>query len=106
MRVTPLIGPTLRASLFNEFWTPGLVSQAFPTLFPYGKGDPTCIARQRQVSLSEGFKHLIRYADVVDGAFWWRFASHPRFPYWALNMNETSRDETPALWQHSAVAAS
>ena len=84
----PLDWPNIAGQPINEFRTPGLASQAFPTLFPYGKGDPTCIARQRQVSLSEGFKHLIRYADVVDGVFWWRFASHPRFPYWALNMKQ------------------
>jgi hypothetical protein len=36
--------------------------------------------------LTEGFKHLIKYAESVDGTFHWRFASHLRFPYWALNM--------------------
>ena len=62
---------------------------AFPTLFPYGKGDPTKCTRLREVSLTDGFKHLIKYADLsTDGTFTWRFASHPRFPYWALNMKQ------------------
>ena len=34
----------------NKFTTPGLATQSFPALFPYGTGDPTCPSRQRQVS--------------------------------------------------------
>jgi hypothetical protein len=49
---------------------------AFPTLFPYGKVDPTNRARQHGIMLTE------------EGKFEWRFASHPRFPYWALNMKQ------------------
>ena len=62
----------------------------FPTLFPYGKGDPTCKGRHRAVTLAEAFKHLERYCDILvsDGIHYWRFASHPRFPYWALNMKQ------------------
>ena len=36
----------------------------FPTLFPYGKGDPTKRTRLGEVSLTDGFKHLIKYADL------------------------------------------
>ena len=37
----------------------------------------------------EAFKHLERYCDILpNGNFHWRFASHPRFPYWALNMKQ------------------
>ena len=38
------------------------------------------------MTYTEAFKHLTRYAEVANGTFLWRFASHPRFPYWALNM--------------------
>lgn len=55
-------------------------------MFPYGTGDLTCVARHHKVTLTEAFKHLIRYADKTDDGFYWRFVSHPRFPYWALNM--------------------
>ncbi len=62
---------------------------AFPTLFPYGKGDPTNRARQHGITLTEAFKHLIKFAEKLEnGKFEWRFASHPRFPYWALNMKQ------------------
>lgn len=82
----PLDWPNVAGEPINEFRTPGLASQAFPTLFPYGTADPTCPGRQRSVTLTEAFKHLLRYAEVVDENLLWRFATHPRFPYWALNM--------------------
>lgn len=80
----PLEWPTVGDCPINELKTPGLRTMAFPTLFPYGKGDPTCPAREYAVTLTEAFKHLICYADAEDGNYHWRFASHPRFPYWAL----------------------
>ena len=74
----------------NEFQTEGLATMVFPTLFPYGKGDPTCKGRHHEVTLAQAFKHLERYCDTLlpNGQFYWRFASHPRFPYWALNMRQ------------------
>ena len=76
--------PDIAGHAINEFRTPGLATMTFPTLFPYGTGDPTNPGRQREVSLTDGFKHLIRYGEMTP--FNWRFANHPRFPYWALNM--------------------
>lgn len=77
---------TIGEQPLNKFNTPGLASLAFPTLLPYGTGDPTYPGRQRKVTLADSFKHLTRYANKVDGTIHWQFASHPRFPYWALNM--------------------
>ena len=83
----PMNWPDIAGRPINEFRTPGLATQAFPTLFPYGTGDPTYPGRQRDVSLTERFKHLIRYGERdASNYLHWRFASHPRFPYWALNM--------------------
>ena len=85
----PLDWPANAGDPINEICTEGLASMAFPTLFPYGKGDPTKRTRLCEVSLTNGFKHLIKYADLsTNGIFTWRFASHPRFPYWALNMKQ------------------
>ena len=64
---------------------------AFPTLFPDGKGDSTNQALLRDVPLSEKFKHLIKFAEKVDGKWVYRFASHPRFSYWAFNMIQRKR---------------
>ena len=43
-----------------------LASMAFPTLFPYGKGYPTKHTRLREVSLTDAFKYLIKYADLYN----------------------------------------
>ena len=64
---------------------------AFPTLFPDGKGDPTNQALPRDVPLSETIKHLIKFAENIDGKWVYRFASHPRFSYWAFNMIQRMR---------------
>ena len=85
----PLDWPSNDGDPISEFRTEGLASMAFPTLCPYVKGHPTKCARLREVSLTEGFKHLVKYADVsTNETFTWQFASHPRFPYWALNMKQ------------------
>lgn len=85
----PIEWPTIAGEAINEFQTPGLATMAFPTLFPYGKGDPTTKDRQIEVQQADAFKHLMRYGDTSpEGNPRWRFASHPRFPYWALNMKQ------------------
>jgi len=45
-------------SAINEFNTPFLATMAFPALFPHATGDPTNPARERPVSITDGFKHL------------------------------------------------
>ena len=60
----PLDWPSNEGDPINEFRSEGLASMVFPTLFPYGKGDPTKRTRLGEVSLTDGFKHLIKYADL------------------------------------------
>ena len=48
----PVDWPDIAGQPINEFRTPGLASQAFPTLFPYGSGDPTYPGRQCEVTLT------------------------------------------------------
>lgn len=85
----PVDWPDIMTQPINEFQTPYLATMSFPTLFPYATGDPTYPGRERSVSLTDAFKHLIRYGEVTpDNTMCWRFASHPRFPYWALNMKQ------------------
>ena len=85
----PIEWPTIGGEAINEFQTSGLATMAFPTLFPYGKGDPTTKDRQIEVQQADAFKHLMRYGDTSpEGNPRWRFASHPPFPYWALNMKQ------------------
>jgi ATP-dependent DNA helicase PIF1 len=73
----PLPWPTLGPPL-SEYTTEGLWSMAFPSLFPHGKADFT-LPRRRQLALHEWVKHLMHYRDS-------RFATHPRFRFFALNM--------------------
>ena len=75
----------------NEFKIESLATMAFPTLFPDAKGDPTNSATMRDATLSEKVKHLIKFAEFTDGKWIYRFASHPRFSYWAFNMIQRHR---------------
>lgn len=74
----------------SEFDCQFLASMAFPTLFPDGKGDPTNSAllsdtsNNTTQSFAAKLKHLIKFSEKTDGKWVYRFASHPRFAYWAL----------------------
>ena len=76
----------------NEFSIQYLASMSFPTLFPDGKGDPTnnAIIYNTSDNITETFalklKHLIKFGENIDGKWVYRFASHPRFGYWAYNI--------------------
>ena len=70
--VDPLDWPSNDGDPIKEFSTEGLASMAFPTLFPYRRGDPTKRTRPREVLLTEGFKHLTKYAELsTNGTFTW-----------------------------------
>ena len=47
--VDPLDWPSTEGNVDNEFKTDGLATMAFPTLFPYGKGDPINRAKQHGI---------------------------------------------------------
>ena len=83
--------PTISDQALNEYQTSHLASMAFPTLFPDGKGDPTDLSLMREVSFQDKIKHLIQFAENNNGEWVYRFASHPRFAYWALNMIQRRR---------------
>ena len=65
---------------------------SFPTPFPNGKGDTTnnAIIYNTSDNITEAFalklKHLIKFGENIDGKWVYRFASHPRFGYWAYDM--------------------
>ena len=83
--------PSTESVPLNEYTTHYLATMAFPTLFPDAKGDPTNPVLHRDVTFPNKIKHLIKFGEIVNGKFVYRFATHPRFSYWALNMIQRKR---------------
>ena len=59
--------PTVEHQPLNEYQTPYLATTTFPTLFPDGKGDPTNQALLSDVPLPEKIKHLMKFAQKING---------------------------------------
>ena len=86
----PMTWPTNENEPLNEYQVTHLATKAFPT-FPDGKGDPTNQSLLRDVPLQERIKHLLKFAEIIDCKWVYRFANHPRFSYWAFNMIHRKR---------------
>ena len=87
----PMPWPTLQDEPLNVYQTPYLATMAAPALFPDGKADPTNQALRRDAPFAERFRNIIKFAEKIDGKEVYRFASHPRFSYCALNMIQRQR---------------
>ena len=83
--------PSIDDQPLNEYTTPFLATLAFPTLFPDENGDPTNPCLQRDIPFGNRIQHLLKYSENIDGKWVYRFSSHPRFSYWALNMIQRKR---------------
>lgn len=83
--------PSLGDEPLNEYSTPFLSTMAFPSLFPDSRGDPTNPCLLHNVTFSSKVQHLIKFAEKNDNKWVYRFASHPRFSYWALDMIQRRR---------------
>ena len=93
MNIQSKFGWTLGETPLNEFQTQFLATMAFPTLFPDRIGDSTSNITLRNISENETesfslkLKHLIKFGELDLNQQWnFRFASHPRFAYWAFNL--------------------
>ena len=98
----PLAWPDVSGEPMSEFSVEGLASLCFPALFPYGRGDPTCKARRREVSLSEAFKHLIKYADLDNSGM--AFCIRPPFPLLVSQHQTASSIAGPSKNIHSTAS--
>ena len=87
----PMPWPSVENEPINEYQVSYLATMAFPTLFPDGKGDPTNQGLLRDVPLHERIKHLLKFGEIIDGKWVYRFANHPRLSYWAFNMIQRKR---------------
>ena len=83
--------PTVNNEPLNEYLTPFLATMAFPTIFPDGKGDATNTSLYQDVPLGEKNQTSFEIWRKKDGGWFYRFASHHRFAYLALNMMERKR---------------
>jgi hypothetical protein len=83
----PTTGPPV-----NDYSTPDLQAAAFPTLFPFGRGDVTNRDRMTTVTLQAANHHLLWFCiKKSDGLFHYPFAEHDRWMYWAQNTDERHR---------------
>jgi hypothetical protein len=73
--------------MLNDFSTPNIMAKAFPTLFPFGMGDPTSNDRTKSVTFAKAIKHLLNYAvqNPVTGEWTYPFVKHDRWAHYALN---------------------
>ncbi|CAB3989798.1 Hypothetical predicted protein [Paramuricea clavata] len=94
----PMLWPSLDNEPLNEYQVSHLATMAFPTFFPVGKGDPTNQGLLRDVLLHERMKHLLKFAEIIDGNWVYRFPNHPRFSHWAFNMIQRKQ-----ILQHSGI---
>ena len=90
-KISDFSAPSTENEPLNEYQISHLATMAFPTLFPDGKGDPTNQGLLRDVPLQERIKHLLKFAEIIEGKWVYRFANHPRFSYWAFNMIQRKR---------------
>ena len=44
------------------------------------------ITQSKTETFAQKLKHLVRFGEFLDGKWCYRFASHPRFGYWAYNI--------------------
>ena len=86
----PMSWPSTENEPLSEYQVSYLATIVFPTLSPDGKGDPTNQGLVRDVPLQERVKHLLKFAEVIDGKWVYRFANHPRFSL-AFNMIQRKR---------------
>jgi hypothetical protein len=76
--------PKIDSKPINEYEKEGIFSLIFPTLFPYGKGDPTTLDRITPIKEQECCAHLMTYAcRDSENIMYYPFQSHPRFIFYA-----------------------
>jgi hypothetical protein len=86
--VEKMIWPDRSVDAIREFCMPNLLAKCFPSIFPFGVGDPTSPSRNFKVSLSEGLVHLTKYAyhSELEGRMVWPFGEHPIATFYAFDV--------------------
>ena len=79
--------PAQSRDAVKEFKNPGIFAKCFPSIFPFGTGDPTSSTRSIAVPLSQGINHLTKYAFIQDDKLVWPFAEHKLAPFYAHDVH-------------------
>lgn len=100
--------PIIDKNPLNEFETRGIISLAYPKLFPKGLADPTDKIRNEFVTETEGYRHLLKYCcKNSNGELYYPFAQHSRFLFYVADRLRRHRTLTQCkvyLKQKSADA--
>ena len=83
--------PSISDEPLSEFSTQFLATMCFPTLFPDAKGDPTNNSTIKSVPFYQRVQHLLKVAYKRNQSWFYPFASHPRFSFWAFDMIQRKR---------------
>ena len=90
--------PSMSQQPVSEYTTNNLAAKCFPTLFANRTGDPSDKARTRAVPFANAIRKLLKYAyQKPNGEWYYPFAAHPRFSFWALNMLQRKRAISQAM---------
>ena len=83
-----LVWPERSADAIKEFNHPNIFAKCFPTIFPWGIGDPTSPSRPHVVTLSDGIGHLERYAyfSQSQNRIVWPFGEHAIAPFYTFDV--------------------
>ena len=89
----PLMWPNQTRQV-SDYNYPYLQTEYFPYLLPYSLGDVTMKNQPRDVSLTDGTKHLLWYCIQLEDEFNYPFAEDERWMYWAQNTSEHHQFQT------------
>ena len=86
--IEKLVWPDRSATAIREYNHPNILAKCFPTVFPFGIGDPTSPSRPKAVTLAEGINHLQKYSyySETERRIVWPFGEHCVAPFYSFDI--------------------
>jgi ATP-dependent DNA helicase PIF1 len=87
-QIEQLVWPERSATAIREYNHPNILAKCFPTVFPFGIGDPTSPSRPKAVTLAEGINHLQKYSYYSEtlARIVWPFGEHYVAPFYSFDI--------------------
>jgi hypothetical protein len=87
-QIDNLVWPERSATAIREYNHPNILAKCFPTVFPFGIGDPTSPSRPQAVTLAEGINHLQKYSYYSEtlARIVWPFGEHCVAPFYSFDI--------------------